>query len=65
MPRPTNIVSILREKERYVFLFDNLSLPQLRQFMGRFASDPEMTFTWHDAALLSTKANLLVMKADP
>lgn len=48
-----NILALVKGSERYVFLYrDNRRADTLRHF-GRFASNPELSFTWHDAAVLS------------
>lgn len=42
-------------EERYLFLFNDATRAELLRTLGRFASDPELSFTWHDAAVLSQK----------
>lgn len=39
----------------YVFVWDGRpdSLRELLRAFGRFASDPDLDFTWHDAAILT------------
>ena len=39
--------------ERYIFLYDNRHRRQALRTLGRFASNPELSFTWYDAAWLS------------
>ena len=46
MAGEVSIVAIVKDEERYVFMYDDDS---------RAASDPELSFTWYDAAVLSQK----------
>lgn len=58
MPKPAsemNVLALVKESERYVFLYDDASVLNLMQTMGRFAADGELSFTWYDAAVLSQK----------
>lgn len=53
--KPVNVVAIVRNDERYVFLFDDANRSECLRTLGRFAADPDLSFTWHDAAVLSEK----------
>jgi hypothetical protein len=59
MPKHVNVLALLKDGERYVFLYDDQSLPQLLQTLGRYAADPELSFSWYDAAVLSQKVRRL------
>ncbi|MBS0260648.1 MAG: hypothetical protein JSS02_01730 [Planctomycetes bacterium] len=59
MERGINVVALVKDGERYIFLYDNESTPALLQTLGKFASNPELSFTWHDAAILSQKVRKL------
>lgn len=48
-----NIATLIKGRERYVFLFDDESRAETLRTIGRFASDPTLSFTWYDAAKLS------------
>lgn len=48
-----NVVAIVKGSERYVFLYDDASREQTLRTLGRYASDPELSFTWYDAAIAS------------
>lgn len=56
---PWNVVSLQRGDELYTFLYDDQSVLQVLQALGRFASNPDLSFTWYDAALLSRKVREL------
>jgi len=50
-----NVLALVKGNERYVFLFDDDNrVEMLRQF-GRFAANPDLSFTWYDAAVMSQK----------
>jgi len=50
-----NIVALAKDGQRYVFLFDDVSTPDIMQTLGKYASDPELDFTWYDAAVMSQR----------
>lgn len=55
MARGVNVLALLKNGERYVFLYDDDSIETLHQTLGRYASDPELSFSWYDAAVLSQR----------
>ena len=55
MERGINVIALVKDAERYIFLYDNESTPALMQTLGRFAGDPDLSFSWYDAAVLSQK----------
>ena len=50
-----NILALVKGPERYVFLYDDSSRAETLRTLGRYASNPELSFTWYDAAKLSQK----------
>ncbi|MCE9608073.1 MAG: hypothetical protein K8U03_24570 [Planctomycetia bacterium] len=50
-----NVLALVKGEERYVFLFDDAHKAEVLRTLGRFASNPELSFTWYDAAVLSQK----------
>ena len=50
-----NVLALVKGAERYVFLYDDESRAETLRVLGRFASNPELSFTWYDAAVLSQK----------
>lgn len=55
MSQDINVVALVKGAERYVFLYDDASRAQTLRMLGRYASNPELSFTWYDAAVLSQK----------
>jgi hypothetical protein len=50
-----NVLALVKGEERYIFLFDDANRAEALRTLGRFASNPELSFTWYDAAMLSQK----------
>ena len=55
MDKDINVLALVKGEERYVFLFDDDHRAEVLRALGRFASNPELSFTWYDAAMLSQK----------
>ncbi|MFO0904133.1 MAG: hypothetical protein U0939_14110 [Pirellulales bacterium] len=55
MSKDVNVLALVKGEERYVFLFDDDHRVEVLRTLGRFAADPELSFTWHDAAMMSQK----------
>ena len=55
MTQEINVLALVKGSERYVFLYDDTSRAEALRVLGRFASNPELSFTWYDAAVLSQK----------
>ena len=55
MSQDINVLALVKGSERYVFLYDDESRAETLRTLGRFASNPELSFTWYDAAVLSQK----------
>ena len=55
MNQDINVLALVKGSERYVFLYDDESRAATLRTLGRYASNPELTFTWYDAAVLSQK----------
>ena len=54
-----NVLALVKGAERYVFLYDDSSRAETLRVLGRYASNPELSFTWYDAAVLSQKVRRL------
>jgi hypothetical protein len=59
MDRGVNVLALVKEGERYVFLYDDDSAATLLQTFGRYAADKDLSFSWYDAAVLSQKVRRL------
>jgi hypothetical protein len=50
-----NVLALVKGNERYIFLYDDASRAEALRTLGRYASNPELSFSWYDAAVLSQK----------
>lgn len=55
MSQDINILALAKGEERYLFLFTDESRAETLRMLGRHASNPELSFTWYDAAVMSQK----------
>ena len=55
MTEDINVLALVKGDERYVFLYDDASRAEALRTLGRFASNPELSFSWYDAAVLSQR----------
>lgn len=53
--RDINVIALVKGNERYVFLFDDDSQEEVLRSMARHAANPDLTFSWYDAAVLGQK----------
>jgi len=58
-----NVLALVKGNERYIFLFDDASRAEALRTLGRYASNPELSFTWYDAAVLSQKIRQATVEA--
>lgn len=64
MSQDINVLALVKGEERYVFLFDDASRAETLRVLGRFASNPELSFSWYDAAILSQKVRQVAPAAE-
>ena len=50
-----NVLALVKDSERYVFLYDSEGTANLLQTLGRYAADRSLSLNWYDAAVLSQK----------
>jgi hypothetical protein len=48
-------IALRKDGETYIFRFDDVSHRAFLNVLGRFAADPNLSFSWHDAAVLCKK----------
>ena len=56
MPIELNVLALLKGAERYVFVYDDNSQPQLLDAFRDQAADPRLSLSWFDASVLTRKA---------
>jgi len=60
-PMPSNdinVIALVKGGERYVFLYDDDSRAEALRVLGRFAANPDLSFSWYDASVLGQKVRL-------
>ncbi len=55
MDKEINVLVMVKGEERFVFLYEDERRAETLRMLGKFAADPEINFTWYDAAVLSQK----------
>lgn len=50
-----NFVCLVKGGERFVWLYDDNHQSEAIRSLGRFASNPDLSFTWYDAAIVSKR----------
>ena len=55
MDTEVNVLALVKGEERFLFLFDDDNRDETLRQMARFAANPELDFSWYDAAMLSQK----------
>ena len=56
MNNEVNVLALVKGQERYVFMYNDQNREEIVESFGRYASDPDLSFTWLDAATLTQKA---------
>jgi len=59
MSKNISVLALVKGEERYIFLFNDRNRKKTLRQLGRYASNPELSFTWYDAAVMSQKVRKL------
>lgn len=55
MSQDVNVLALVKGEERFIFLYTDKNKAETLRTLGRYASDPSISFSWYDAAVLSQK----------
>lgn len=55
MHNEVNVLAMTKGEEQYVFLYDDNNRVETLRLLGRYAADPQLSFSWYDAAVMSKK----------
>ena len=55
MNQDVNVLALVKGKERYVFMYSDKNRNDVLESFARYASDPELSFSWYDAAVLTQR----------
>ena len=66
MAKSVNVLALVREEHRFVFLYDDDSIYTMLATLSQYANYPELDFTWYDAAMMaqSVRKMLETVKQD-
>jgi len=53
--RDVKVIALIKGREQYVFIYNEDNRAETLRLLARYASNPELSFTWYDAAVLSQK----------
>jgi len=53
--RDVKVIALIKGEEQYIFLYNENNRAETLRLLGRYASNPELSFSWYDAAVLSQK----------
>ncbi|MDG2382061.1 MAG: hypothetical protein P8N76_10345 [Pirellulaceae bacterium] len=65
MSEDINVLALVKGEERYIFLYSDSNRSQTLRLLGRYASNPDLSFSWYDAAILSQKIRRQAQESDP
>lgn len=63
METEVNVLALVKGEEKFIFLFDDHNRDETLRQLARFAANPDLDFTWYDAAMLSRKIRETVVVA--
>ncbi|MEM1224254.1 MAG: hypothetical protein AAGJ40_01085 [Planctomycetota bacterium] len=64
MEKEVNVLALVKGEERFIFLFDDENRDATLRQLAKFAANPELDFSWYDAAMLSEKIRETVVSLD-
>ena len=65
MDQEVNVLALVKGEERFIFLYDDANRTETLRMLGRFAADPEIDFSWYDAAVLSKRIRDSIIEQEP
>ncbi len=57
MGREFNVLALIKGEERYIYVYDDASRTPLLETFRSQAANPDLSFNWFDAAVLTQKAH--------
>jgi len=64
MNKEINVLALIKGEERYLFLYDDSNRTETLRTLGRFAADPQLSFSWYDAAVMSKKVREMAAEVE-
>ncbi|GIW99256.1 MAG: hypothetical protein KatS3mg111_2589 [Pirellulaceae bacterium] len=63
MDNQINVLALVKGDQHFIFLYDEANRVETLRTLGRFAADPDIDFSWHDAAFMSQRIRDLAYRA--
>ena len=60
MAKSINVLALVRDGHRFVFLYDDDSIDTVLATLSEYAADPELEFTWYDAAVMAQRVRQMI-----
>ncbi|MCA9134016.1 MAG: hypothetical protein KDA45_12705 [Planctomycetales bacterium] len=64
MDKEINVLALVKGEERYVFMYDDANRVETLRMLGRYAADPQLSFSWYDAAVMSKKIREIALEVE-
>lgn len=64
MTKSVNVLILVRDEHRFVFVYDDHSIREVLGRLSASAADPDLAFTWYDAAVLSQRVRRMEEQRD-
>ena len=58
LSKDIQVLALVKGEERYLFLYNDATKSEVLRTLGKFASNPELSFNWYDAAVLGQKVRI-------
>lgn len=58
-----NVLALVKGEERYIFVYEDQQKDAALKTLGRWATNPDLSFSWYDAAVLSQRIRATAEKA--
>ncbi len=65
MRHELNVLALYRGNEKYYYVFDDLSRETLIEVIRSHASNPKISLSWFDAAILTERARVTSKQVSP
>jgi hypothetical protein len=65
VPSELNVLALVKGQERFIFVYDDDSRPELINALRDQAASPRLSLTWFDALVLTRKAREQEAAAPP
>ncbi|QDT58610.1 hypothetical protein SV7mr_11030 [Stieleria bergensis] len=64
MDNEINVLAMVKDGEKFIFMFDDANRDETLRQLARYAANPDLNFSWHDAAMLSRRIREAVPSED-